>query len=297
MNLYRNILIPTDGSSTIMAAISFALTLAKFTGANVTALGVNDESNYAIPGDTTTLDPDTPQYQACEKAVAGVVSRGEEVGIGITPRIITGIPAQVIIDASGEYDLIVMGTAGRSGINLLLLGSVAQKVIRFSTCPVLVIRGDYPAHETYGRILIPTEGTGITENAISHGLEMARIFKADVTALSVTSEKKRTILGGVERSFSFESAENSVAEVVRDGQKLGISVTPVVLSGQVAEEIITASTSHDLLVMGTEGRTGLEYVRMGSVAEKTVRHARCPILVVRGVDTALPEARKNKMFE
>ena len=54
-------------------------------------------------------------------------------------------------------------------------------------------------------------------------------------------------------------------------------------------EIIRASAGEDLLVMGTNGRTGFEYLRLGSVAEKTVRHARCPVLVVRAPETMLPK--------
>lgn len=57
----------------------------------------------------------------------------------VKPLVVNGIPTREIVDASGKYDLIVMGTAARTGVSLLLLGSVAQKVIRFSSCPVLVI--------------------------------------------------------------------------------------------------------------------------------------------------------------
>jgi nucleotide-binding universal stress UspA family protein len=73
------------------------------------------------------------------------------------------------------------------------------------------------------------------------------------------------------------------------GRRLGIVVKPVVVAGSVANEIIRASAGHDLLVMGTAGRTGFEYLRLGSVAEKTVRHARCPVLVVRAPETMLPK--------
>jgi len=283
---YRKILVPTDGTRDVKSAISFALNMAKITGAKVTAMCVNDVSNYAVPGDSDLLDVDSPHFKSCEKAVKVVADLGDRVGVPVNPLVVSGIPAKVIIDCSGEYDLIIMGTAGRSGVNLLLLGSIAQKVIRFASCPVLVIRGDQPGELHCNRILIPTDGTKITHNAISHGLEMAQIFKANVTALSVSSVRKIPIpFGGSGNLFFSESGQEAVDEVVEQGRRNGIEVIPMVVMGSVANEIIKASGQHDLLVMGTSGRTGLEYLRLGSVAEKTVRHARCPVFVVKGFDT------------
>ncbi len=58
-------------------------------------------------------------------------------------------------------------------------------------------------------------------------------------------------------------------------------VKTLVIEGSPANEIITASKDYDLIVMGSLGRTGLSHLLMGSVAEKVVRHASCPVLVVR----------------
>ena len=184
---YKKILIPTDGSNDTRAAITFALGMGKITGAEVTAMCVNDVSNYAIPWDASAPDTDSPHYKACEKAVRTVADRGVQMGVDVRTLVVTGIPLREIIDASKNYDLIVMGTTGRAGVSLMLLGSVAQKVIRFASCPVLVIRGDQPGGLACHRILIPTDGTSITRTAITHGLEMARAFNAEVTALSVSS--------------------------------------------------------------------------------------------------------------
>lgn len=285
---YRKLLIPTDGSNDTKAAISFALGMAKITGAQVTAVCVNDVSNSTFPWDASAPDTDSTHYQACERAVGTVVEQGVQAGVEVRPVVVTGIPVREIIDASGNYDLIVMGTAGRIGVSLLLLGSVAQQVIRFASCPVLVIRGDHPGELACQRILIPTDGTSITRTAIRDGLEMARTFHAEVTALSVSSGRSIPIPpGGNTGQCTGEAAQNAVDDVVDKGRKLGVVVKPSVVTGSVANEIIRASAHHDLLVMGTNGRTGLEYLRLGSVAEKTVRHARCPVLVVRAPETIL----------
>ncbi|MGB8220601.1 MAG: universal stress protein [Methanoregula sp.] len=287
---YKKILIPTDGTNDTRAAITFALGMGKITGAEVTAMCVNDVSNYAIPWDASAPDTDSPHYQACEKATQTVVDLGAQMSVEVTPLVVTGIPLREIIDASNNYDLIVMGTAGRAGVSLMLLGSVAQKVIRFASCPVLVIRGDQPGGLACHRILIPTDGTSITRTAITHGLEMARAFNAEVTALSVSTVRSIPIsLGGNDEQFTPDYCQTAVDSVADMGRRLGIVVKPTVVAGSVANEIIRASTGHDLLVMGTNGRTGFEYLRLGSVAEKTVRHARCPVLVVRAPETMHPK--------
>jgi len=285
---YKKILVPTDGTNDTRAAITFALGMAKMCGARVTALCVNDISNYAIPYDAPAPDTDSPHYKACENAVRTVADQGEQMGVDVNPLVVTGIPIREIIDASENYDLIVMGTAGRAGISLLLLGSVAQKVIRFASCPVLVIRGDQPGGLACHRILIPTDGTDLTRAAITHGLEIARTFRAEVTALSVSNVRNIPVSsGGNAGECTPHTGQEAVDYVADKGRKLSIKVKPVVVTGSVANEIIRASADHDLRVMGTSGRTGFEYLRLGSVAEKTVRHARCPVLVVRAPETIL----------
>jgi nucleotide-binding universal stress UspA family protein len=278
----KKILIPTDGSDNTRAAISSALEMAKTTRAVVTAMCVNDVSTYATTGKYAASDVVSPLYQECVAAVNKVVDLGKEMGVEVEPLVVNGIPTKEIVDASEDYDLIVMGTAARTGVSLLLLGSVAQKVIRFSSCPVLVVSSHHPVGLKCRRILIPTDGNDNTRTAVRYGLEMARTFNAEVTALSASSVRGRTFAsGGDIEHFPPEVCRTAVDYVASEGRKLGIAVKPVIVTGSPANEIIKASSEHDLIVMGTNGRTGLEYLRLGSVAEKTIRHARCPVLVVR----------------
>jgi nucleotide-binding universal stress UspA family protein len=141
MSMYHKILIPTDGSEYTKAAAMHGLALAKLTGAEVTALFVIDVSTImnfplgpAIPDLTPVLEEEG------KKAVAFVREEGERMGVKVTAKIELGSPASTIIKNSGLFDLVVMGTLGRSGVSKLLLGSVAEKVIRFAECPVLVVR-------------------------------------------------------------------------------------------------------------------------------------------------------------
>lgn len=141
MSIYQHILIPTDGSEYTKAAASHGLALAKLTGADVTALFVIDVSTImtfplgpALPDLTPVLEDEG------KKAVEFVRAEGERMGVKVIAKIELGSPASTIIKDSEKFDLVVMGTLGRSGVSKLLLGSVAEKVIRFAQCPVLVVR-------------------------------------------------------------------------------------------------------------------------------------------------------------
>lgn len=86
--------------------------------------------------------PDINAYmqKSSDEAINYVMEKGKEMGLEVKAISKMGSPANDIVEASKNYDLIVMGTIGRTGISKLLLGSVAEKVVRFAECPVLVIR-------------------------------------------------------------------------------------------------------------------------------------------------------------
>lgn len=138
---FKKILVPTDGSEFTKAAIAKAMDLAKLSGGTITAVYVVDQSIFRdVPTDTAVMNV----YHTLEKegkaAVAYVENLGEKQGVKVESKIIEGIPVKIIPEMSGDYDVIVMGTLGRSGVSKLLMGSVTEKVIRSSRSPVMVVR-------------------------------------------------------------------------------------------------------------------------------------------------------------
>jgi nucleotide-binding universal stress UspA family protein len=141
MGLYKQILIPTDGSEYTKAATMHGLQIAKMTDAEVTALFVVDDTTYIsypfgpmIPDLTIVLEEEG------KKAIEFVRSEGEKIGVKVAIKMKRGSPANAIIEETKNFDLVVMGTLGRTGVSKLLLGSTAEKVIRFAECPILVVR-------------------------------------------------------------------------------------------------------------------------------------------------------------
>lgn len=141
MSQFTKILIPTDGSENTLPAITTGLTLAKQMDAEVTALYVVDQTAFVnFSMDSTIVSIFSLLEKEGKAAVKYIETEGEKLGVKVTSKILEGSPSKKIIEEAKEDDLIVMGTLGRSGISKLLLGSVAERVIRYSPCPVLIVR-------------------------------------------------------------------------------------------------------------------------------------------------------------
>lgn len=138
---FERVLVPTDGSETGEHALAVALDLARRLGSRITGLYVVDTSAYAaFPGDLEWETIRELLDKESEAALEALREACEESEVACDLQVREGHPAQVIIESSAEHDLVVMGTHGRSGLEHLLLGSVAEKVIRHAACPVLVVR-------------------------------------------------------------------------------------------------------------------------------------------------------------
>jgi len=143
----RSILVPTDFSSMSDVAIDYATTLAASLGATVHLIHVLDplvSSQMPWEAQTETAARHERLYQTGRARLAVLSATIDERRVQATSEVRSGTPATEIAHAAADYgaDLIVMATHGRTGLPHLLLGSVAEHVIRHTTCPVLVVRDD-----------------------------------------------------------------------------------------------------------------------------------------------------------
>ncbi len=139
--VFKKILVPTDGSKYNRAAVRKAMELAKLSGGTVTALYVVDQTIFRnIPMDTAVVNV----YEILEnegmEALAFVEELGKEYGVKVETDLSEGVPVKMILEKSEDYDVIVMGSLGRSGVSRLLMGSVTDKVVRASSRPVMIVR-------------------------------------------------------------------------------------------------------------------------------------------------------------
>lgn len=138
---FTKILVPTDGSEFTKAAIRQAVELAKVTGGSITALYVIDQTVFGnVPIDSSVNAIYDMMDKEGHNATAFVKSLGEENGIDVSEMVVSGSPVKAIVETSKDFELIVMGTLGRTGFAKFMMGSVAEKVVRFAKCPVMVVK-------------------------------------------------------------------------------------------------------------------------------------------------------------
>lgn len=143
MGLYSRILVPTDGSTGVARAIDHAIDLAIEHDATVHALYVVNSATFRrLPMESSLEGIDDLVREDADAAVEAVCRRCEEAGVTVEPVVLEGTPSREIVRYAEEEgcDLIVMGTHGRGGIDRLLLGSVAEKVVRAAEVPVMTMK-------------------------------------------------------------------------------------------------------------------------------------------------------------
>ena len=145
----KTILLATDGSEGSSKAMTYAMSLARQYGGRVVALHVIDQRwDEQTRAAFVEIGPELMQKlhsgnaQEARRILQEVADAGAKSGVPVETRMATGIPFEDIVRIGKELpaDLIIMGTHGRTGVSHLLLGSVAEKVIRRAHCPVLTVR-------------------------------------------------------------------------------------------------------------------------------------------------------------
>ena len=292
----ERILFPTDFSDTARAAFGRALFLAEVFEAELHMLHAVVLHEY----DPNNPEQDFPEaedvfrklFEIADSNMAALLKQqGREM---LTLRQVRrrGVSApEVILSYAEEIDadLIVMGTHGRRGPARLLLGSVAEAVVRHAACPVLTVRPDARSvrEEMVKTIQVPVDFSEASLLTIRYAEELGHIYHAGLELVFVSEEIPYPYFYTPSRSDSLakrlEAARQAIAKLAADSVSDNMSYTTTVLSGRAATEILNHARDSDagLLVIGTHGLTGLERVLVGSTAEEVIRESPCPVFVVK----------------
>jgi nucleotide-binding universal stress UspA family protein len=140
--MYKKILVAYDGSQGANEALAAGIELAKLHGAELVALAVEER----LPRFSGTIDEVQEEKEfandQCGKLLAAARDRAQEGGVGLKTLLRPGHPAQTIVSVAqeGEFDLILVGHSGLSGVWAAFLGTTAEKVSRHASCSVLIVR-------------------------------------------------------------------------------------------------------------------------------------------------------------
>jgi nucleotide-binding universal stress UspA family protein len=289
--MFTRILVPIDFSACSDAALAYALRLAASFGSTLHLLHVA-EATFLRAMVTDPADKDTAVLNRLD-ALLTDADRKRFSPVSAVEH--SDLPADQIVRYAGlrNIDLIVMGTHGHTGLAHVLLGSVAEKVVRHAPCPVVTLR-TLPAAMTDGhtglsRVLATTDFSPQSDRALEYARAIAARSGAPLHLLHVLEDTVDTAAFGTEVFVpdSPEVREARVREAMTRLAQRGDSAEPhattEVVGGAAAKTIATYAAQHavDLIVMGTHGRTGIAHLVMGSVAEQVVRTAACPVLSTR----------------
>jgi nucleotide-binding universal stress UspA family protein len=309
---FRSILVPLDGSDLAAEALPLAAKLARQTGARLRLALVHEHP--AIPLDSATSTTHTSLDLSAHKAerayLRGVQARLREEGLRVASAVtLTGTvaPALVTYAHDLDLDLVVMATHGRGGLSRMWLGSTADHLIRHLTIPVLLVRPQSArtAEVPRGveRILVPLDGSPLAEQALGPAVELARTADAELHLVRIvgpiiSADPGYPVSAVYDQELTTMARDACQAYLDKVTYRLvgqGIKASGrAVIGGNTAETILDAAHTGrvTMLAIATHGRGGLRRAMLGSVADKLVRGADVPVLVLPPVGHA-PAAKSS----
>jgi nucleotide-binding universal stress UspA family protein len=189
--------------------------------------------------------------------------------------------------------LIVIATHGYTGFKHAFVGSTAERVVRHSSCPVLVVRqeGQRPKRGKIRlrNILVPTDFSTCGRIGFECGVELAREFQAKLALVHVIDPFSYPFgdeYAALDSAHLMEEARAlAQTEMNQMTARVDVRTSIRIAEGSPATVICDVATKDaDLIVISTHGRTGLGHVLIGSVAEHVVRRSSCPVLVIPARD-------------
>ena len=297
--MFTRLLIPLDGSKTAEQVMPWALIFANRFELPVELLAVVDVGTLLTSTERARrFDKLVEQGSRDSKAYLERIS-GRFIGIKVKRSVELGNAADLIIKKAGanKSNLIAMTTHGHSGLNRWLLGSVAEKVLRATANPLLLVRashgGKADGEASFKSIIVPLDGSELAEAALPTAGRIAKKLGLEVYLIRVFANPYSPFIsGGGHYAVNIDELMKDIRDRARNYleakmvelKKSGVEqISYLLQEGIATDEIVSIAdqTPESLIVMSSHGRAGMKRWLLGSVAETVVRHANNPVLVVR----------------
>ncbi|MFA6245074.1 MAG: universal stress protein [Candidatus Hydrogenedentales bacterium] len=296
------ILLPTDFSPYALHAMKYALAIAKAYEGRVHFLHVIDEALvsgghahglWLTKGDADALVASMKDHAGNRLEMLTRIA--DDQGVVCSSYTVVGKPQDEILNHVRDHGctLVVLATHGRSGFDHMVFGSVAEKVVRQSPVPVLCIK--HPEHEFVNdedlslkikRILFPTDFSPFADKALPFAVSLCREFHASLVLFHASELSVALPEFMPDAALTIGTTMEATAREALDRMKDSIEdveVEVAAVTGVPHREIcrLVERLPVDLIVMPTHGRSGIGHILFGSVAEKVVRLAGCPVFTIR----------------
>ena len=294
----ERILVPFDFSEASEAALAPAAKVAKIFGASLHLFHAIVLHDFRpLEGDQGFPDLTEIEDAMAERAIElfdGLVTKLSDSDILVEKVERRGTAAAPLIleyAAQEEIDLIVMSTHGRRGLRRFLLGSVAEEVVQHGRCPVLTVQPsqDLRSVGEEALVLAPIDFSERSRQAAQEAADLARKLGAELKLVHVVLRPTHPasydafIELAPDSEQLAEMARPQLDEIAASLRTEGLEVEADVAIGTPADTIVAVAKSSgaDLIVMASQGLTGLAHLLLGSVSERVVRQAPCPVLTLK----------------
>ena len=271
---FDHVLVATDGSEFSAGALRVGARFAKRNQAELTTMSmvmIGLETEGIAAEVIEQAEAGARQVLAAAQAVARAEGYDTRIELrqGVNPH------KEIVRLADDQHaDLIVMGRRGRRGLALMMVGDSTRKVIGYADCSVLVV--PRAAEIWQKRILVATDGSRYGERAAEAAGQVAKIFGLPITVVSVLRPK----FDDVRRAEARLEVDRVTDALAREGIEVDSAIFDDADPAAAVVEL-ARQRGADLIVMGSHGRTGLGRLLLGSVAERVIGTATCPVLIVK----------------
>ena len=292
----RSYVVPVDFSKSSNLALDYAIARARRRGARLILVHVSADNSFAA---ATSEESGSAELILKAQAIAKERARNamrklvERKGLTAKEHRIVFIER---LDAAGAIAqqarksrarMIIMGSEGRTGLQRLFAGSVAEATLRATRRPVLIVKKCPFTKPPAKKILVPVDFSRVSEVALKHAKEIAKTEKETLVLLNVVTDADRMVPFYLREGFYSSLLEGEQKRIKQLARRMGIAprqYRSLVLRARDAAAAIAKEAKKSrvsMIVMGSHGRGGLKHLVLGSVAEKTLRYAPCPVLVFK----------------
>jgi nucleotide-binding universal stress UspA family protein len=289
-SMVKQILFATDFSECAGKAGNHAVFLAKAYEASLYVVHVAESPLWYGSNAATMLYLEQARQDG-ERQLAVVEQELTDSGVtAVEVRQPAGIPSEEIKNAARDIgaDLVVVGTRGRTGLEAILLGSTAERVIKDAPCPVLAVPATPGPRLTPSlqHVMAALDFSSPSLDAVEYAIQVANQFGAKMTLIHVVEPIYYEELGRQSVEPQWEKWVNwraQLEQLAGTVSSFGLATEAIIRGGMPAESIVDCAKKQgcDFIVMGTHGRRGWSRFRFGSVAEAVLRQAPCPVLTVK----------------